>query len=81
MVAIETYIGRFSGFTAVAGCIVFTALLVWLVGLMIVLRGSRPKERPDIIRAYAMCQPFTCVRSRGTKHASERAALAQADGE
>jgi hypothetical protein len=46
-------------FGVVAGGLVVAGLLVWLVGLLVVLRDSKPGERPDIIRAYATCRPFT----------------------
>jgi hypothetical protein len=39
-------------------CLALAGLLVWLVGLLVVLRGSKPAERPAIIRAYAACRPF-----------------------
>lgn len=32
-------------------------LLVWLAGLIIVLRGTTPRDRPVILRAYAICRP------------------------
>lgn len=42
------------------------ALLVWLAGLAIALRGSKPAERDRILRAYGQCQPRH-IRGRGTK--------------
>jgi hypothetical protein len=33
------------------------ALLVWLAGLVIVLRGTKPEDRDAILRAYGECQP------------------------
>ena len=36
--------------------VALVALLVWLVGLALALRGSKPKERPSILRAYAICR-------------------------
>lgn len=35
----------------------FTVSLVWLTGLVLALRGSKPKERASILRAYAACRP------------------------
>jgi hypothetical protein len=40
------------------------ALLVWLAGLMIALRGTKPKERDEILRAYGECQPRLSFRHR-----------------
>lgn len=44
------------GFT-LAGAVALVALLAWLTGLVLVLRGSAPVERPQILRAYAVCRP------------------------
>lgn len=41
----------------VGGVVAVASMLVWLAGLLIVLRGSRPEDRPRILRAYACCQP------------------------
>jgi hypothetical protein len=38
------------------GVVGLVALLVWLVGLFLVLRGSAPKDRPPILLAYAACR-------------------------
>lgn len=58
MIAVGTLVGRVASFGAVAGLVLLVALLVWLIGLLIVLRGSTPGERAEIIRAYATCHPF-----------------------
>jgi hypothetical protein len=34
------------------------AMCLWLIGLMIVLRGTKPSERPPILRAFALCRPW-----------------------
>jgi hypothetical protein len=42
----------------VLGSIVaITALLVWLTGLILVLRDTDPNARPALLRAYAICHP------------------------
>lgn len=46
--------------TAALGAV---ALLVWLAGLVIALRGTKPKER-EILRAYGECQPRLALRRR-----------------
>lgn len=38
------------------GAVTLVALLAWLAGLMLALKGSAPKERPQILRAYATCR-------------------------
>ena len=54
------------GFVAVAvlAAAVVTPL-VWLAGLVISLRGTKPGERPEILRAYGRAQPSTVVKERG----------------
>lgn len=47
--------------TAALGAV---ALLVWLAGLMIALRGTKPQERDAILRAYGKCQPRMAFRRR-----------------
>jgi hypothetical protein len=37
--------------------VAFVTPLAWLAGLVISLRGSKPCERPDILRAYGHAQP------------------------
>jgi hypothetical protein len=39
------------------GVVALVALMVWLAGLALALRGSEPKDRPQILRAYASCRP------------------------
>lgn|GEM_PF-1334816 len=41
----------------VGGAATLTALLAWLIGLVLVLRGTKPNERVAILRAYAICRP------------------------
>lgn len=33
------------------------ASLAWLAGLMLVLRGTKPQDRYDLLRAYTKCRP------------------------
>lgn len=47
-----------------AGAVALVALLVWLTGLVLVLRGSAPNDRPRILRAYALCRPPIVCRRR-----------------
>lgn len=49
------------GTFALAACTVLLALrmIAWLVGLLIVLRGSEPKDRVPLIREYTKCRPWT----------------------
>jgi hypothetical protein len=47
--------------TAALGAV---ALLVWLAGLVIALRGTKPSERGTILRAYGECQPRLALRRR-----------------
>jgi hypothetical protein len=34
------------------------AIAAWLAGILVVLRGSKPAERPAILRAYTFCNPL-----------------------
>ena len=40
-----------------ASAVPITALLAWLAGLALVLRGSSPGERAGILSAYGQCPP------------------------
>jgi hypothetical protein len=40
-----------------ASAVPITALLAWLAGLALVLRGSSPGERASILNAYGQCPP------------------------
>jgi hypothetical protein len=31
--------------------------VMWLIGLMVVVRGSKPEQRAEILRAYGDAQP------------------------
>jgi hypothetical protein len=66
MSQMETYLAApLTQFGAIAVCcLAFAGLLVWLAGLLIILRGTKPRERPDIIRAYATCRPFMTMPPR-----------------
>jgi hypothetical protein len=52
------------GLAITAGCVLAFRLLVWLAGLLIILRGSKPTERPDILRTYALGNPLSQMTSR-----------------
>jgi hypothetical protein len=52
------YLPHLDQLAAATTCLTLAGLLVWFVGLVMVLRGSKPAERPAIIRAYATCRPF-----------------------
>jgi hypothetical protein len=72
MSQIGTYLAApLTQFGAIAVCcLTFAGSLVWLAGLLIILRGSKPRERPDIIRAYATCRPFIPVLPRVGRRSS-----------
>jgi hypothetical protein len=38
------------------GIVAVVGPVVWLAGLALALRGSEPKDRPQILRAYASCR-------------------------
>jgi hypothetical protein len=42
---------------ALGSIVSITALLVWLAGLILVLRGADPRDRPALLSAYAICRP------------------------
>jgi hypothetical protein len=77
MCAIEDGISRLSTFGSVLALVAAAALLAWIIGLLIVLRGSEPDERSEIIHAYAHCNPLVYLR-RNTAPRSEGSALARA---
>jgi hypothetical protein len=54
------------------GVVAVVALLVWLVGLVLVLRGSDPKDRPQILLAYALCRLPIMRQPPIDDHASHR---------
>ncbi len=57
----------------VLGSIVaITGLLVWLTGLILVLRGADPRVRPALLRAYAICRPPLAGIKRMPVHGSRR---------
>jgi hypothetical protein len=60
--AIEYGISRLSTFGSVVALVAGAALLAWVIGLLIVLRGSEPDERSKIIHAYAHCNPLMYLR-------------------
>lgn len=66
MGAIEYGFSRLSTFGGLAALVVAGALITWLVGLLIILKGSKPEERSEIIRAYALCNPLVYLRRSGS---------------
>jgi hypothetical protein len=57
MSQVFTQIGMFQAGLVISGVVAIIALLVWLVGLVLVLRGSTPAERASLLRAYGTCRP------------------------
>ena len=77
--AIEYVISRLSTFGSVAALVAGGTLVAWVIGLLIVLRGSEPDERSEIIHVYAHCNPLVYLR-RNTAPNGEGSALARARG-
>ena len=75
--AIEYVISRLSTFGSVAALVAGGTLVAWVIGLLIVLRGSEPDERSEIIHAYAHCNPLVYLR-RNTAPQGEGSPLARA---
>lgn len=83
MGTIEYGISHLSTFGSVAALVAGGALIAWVIGLLIVLRGSEPDERSEIIHAYAHCNPLVYLRRntapRGEGPAPARAKAGTAD--
>lgn len=79
MGAIEYGISRLSTFGSVVALVAAGALVAWVIGLLIVLRGSEPDERSELIHAYAHCNPLVYLR-RNPAPRGEGSALARARG-
>jgi hypothetical protein len=77
--AIEDGISRLSTFGNVVALVAGGALLAWVIGLLIVLRGTEPDQRSEIIHAYAHCNPLVYLR-RNTAPKGDASALAHAKG-
>ncbi len=77
--AIEYVISRLSTFGSVVALVAGAALIAWVIGLLIILRGSEPDERSEIIHAYAHCNPLPYLR-RHTAPEGESSAPAHAKG-
>jgi len=73
--AIEHGISHLSTFGSVVALVAAGALVAWVIGLLIVLRGSEPDERSEIIHAYAHCNPLVYLR-RNTAPQGEGSARA-----
>jgi hypothetical protein len=74
---IEHGISHLSTFGNVVALVAGGALAAWVIGLLIVLRGSEPDKRSEIIHAYAYCNPLVYLR-RNTAPRGEVSALAHA---
>lgn len=79
MGAIEHGIFHLSTFGSVVALVAGAALVTWVIGLVIVLRGSEPDERSEIIHAYAHCNPLVYLR-RHTTPRGESSTPARAKG-
>jgi hypothetical protein len=77
--AIDDGISRLSTFGNVVALVAGAALLTWVIGLLIVLRGTEPDERSKIIHAYAHCNPLVYLRPN-TAPQGEPPALTHAKG-
>jgi hypothetical protein len=75
--AIEYVISHLSTFGSLVALVAAGALVAWIIGLLIVLRGSEPDERSEIIHAYAHCNPLVYLR-RNTAPRDEGSTLAHA---
>ena len=62
MCPIDNGISRLSTFGSIAALVATAALVAWTIGLLIVLRGSKPNQRAEIIHAYAHCHPLGYLR-------------------
>ena len=76
---IDYGITHLSTFGSVVALVAGAALIAWVIGLLIVLRGSEPDERSEIIHAYAHCNPLVYLR-RNTAPRGEGTAPARAKG-
>jgi hypothetical protein len=81
---VAAYLAHFDQIAVMTGCLALAGLLVWLAGLLVVLRGSKPAERPSIIRAYATCRPLAfrartmaSLQADDTESASHRSSQGQ----
>jgi hypothetical protein len=73
--AIEYGISHLSAFGSIVALVAGAALVAWVIGLLIVLRGSEPDKRSEITHAYARCNPLMYLQ-RNTALRSEGSALA-----
>ncbi|MGH3886031.1 MAG: hypothetical protein ACRDSZ_05555 [Pseudonocardiaceae bacterium] len=79
MGTIEYGITHLSTLGSVMALVAGAALIAWVIGLLIVLRGSEPDERSEIIHAYAHCNPLVYLR-RNTAPKGESPTPARAKG-
>jgi hypothetical protein len=77
--AIEYGISRLSTFGSVVALVAGAALVAWVIGLLIVLRGSEPNERSEIIHAYAHCNPLVYLQ-RNTAPRGEKLGTCAREG-
>jgi hypothetical protein len=78
--AIEYGISRLSTFGSVVVLVAGAALVAWVIGLLIVLRGSESDERSGIIHAYADCNPLMYLRRNTTPKGQGSALACAKDG-
>ena len=87
MGAIDYGISRLTTFGSVVALVAAAALVAWVIGLLIVLRGSEPDERSEIIHAYAHCNPLgylrrnTAPKDKGSAPAHAKDGTADSGGE
>jgi hypothetical protein len=86
MCPIDDGISRLSTFGGVAALVAAAALVAWIIGLLIVLRGSKADQRSEIIYAYAHCHPLGYLRRntapRSNQHlAHAKGGITDSDGE
>jgi hypothetical protein len=78
--AIKHGISHLSTFGSVVALVAAGALVAWLIGLLIVLRGSEPDERSEIIHAYAHCNPLVYLRRNTAPQGEASARACMKDG-
>lgn len=80
MCPIDDGISHLSTFGSVAALVATATLVAWIIGLLIILRGSQPDQRSEIIHAYAHCHPLGYLR-RNTAPETKTQHLAHAKGD
>jgi hypothetical protein len=54
----------------VGAMVTLASFAVWLIGLIVVVRGTDARDRAKVIRAYARCLPSLGRLARGRRHSS-----------